>query len=155
MKPTGRPLLLTARSENLPQWVRARDAVLTLALWAGCAWTWLQLFPQVEAWLHASVTDGVEFDLPPIVGIAGHGLALAGGLIVIYVVWGIVTWWRTEADKKLPAPSPLEAAREAESAGATPEEIAAWREQGSVTIRIGRDGRIERPAPENVQGSRH
>lgn len=104
----------------------------------------------MEAWLHASLDDGVDFDLPPIVGIAGHGLALTGGLIVIYVVWGVFTWLRTEADKKLPPPAPLEPEREAELAGASPEEISAWRDQASVTIRIGRDGRIERPAKVSV-----
>jgi len=150
MKPTGRPLLLTARSENLPLWVRARDAVLTLLLWAGCAWTWLQLFPQVEAWIHASLDDGIDFDLPPIVGLAGHGLALAGGLIAAYITKGIFTWLRTDADKKLPPPPPLEAAREAAMAGATQAEITAWREQGSITVHLGRDGRIERPPPVNV-----
>jgi hypothetical protein len=150
MKPTGRPLLLTARSENLPLWVRARDAVLTLLLWAACAWTWLQLFPQVEAWIHASLDDGIDFDLPPIVGLAGHGLALAGGLIAAYITKGIFTWLRTDADKMLPAPAPLAPDREAELAGASQEEITAWRAQDSVIIRIGRDGRIERPARVSV-----
>jgi poly-beta-1,6-N-acetyl-D-glucosamine biosynthesis protein PgaD len=142
MKRSGRPLLLTNATEHVPAWMRVRDAVLTLLLWLGCGYMWLQLFPELERWLEARGRADLSFELPAIVGIVKQGLLLVGGLLVFYLGWAVRTWRRTEADLKHPAPPALAPAEEIRAYDLPETDLPALRAAASLTIQTGPDGRI-------------
>lgn len=143
MKPAGRPLILTAETERLPGWVRARDTALTLLLWIGCGWMWLQLFPEVERWLEARSRADLDYQLPAVVPLLRQGLLLTGVLLVSYLIWSYRTWRGANRDTALPPPPHLPPDEEARAHGLPPDQLPSLRSQTSLTVLMGRDGRVE------------
>jgi len=144
MKPTGRPLLLTNATEHVPAWMRLRDSVLTLLLWFGCGYMWLQLFPEIERWFEARGREDLSFELPAIVGIVQQGMLLVAGLLVFYLSWALRTWRQTEADLLRPAPEALAPGEEVRAYGLPAADLPALRAASSFTIETGPDGQIGR-----------
>jgi poly-beta-1,6-N-acetyl-D-glucosamine biosynthesis protein PgaD len=143
MKQTGRPLIITAATEHLPWWVRARDAGLTLLLWIGCGWMWLQLFPEVRNWYVARSRDDLEYQVPAIVELLQRGLLYTGVLLATYALWSYQTWREANRDTTLPAPPELPPDEEARRHGLPADQLPGLRAAASVTIHLGRDGRVE------------
>jgi poly-beta-1,6-N-acetyl-D-glucosamine biosynthesis protein PgaD len=142
MKPTGRPLILTAETEHLPIWVRVRDLILTVLLWLSCGKMWLELFPEIKSWNAAKASEELTYELPTILVLLEHGVLLIGGLLVTYFFWGLYTFRRANRDLDLPVPPHLPPEEEARAYGIKPEEIPALRELASVTVLAGKDGQI-------------
>ena len=143
MKATGRPLIITARTEQLPAWVRARDLGLTALLWVGCAWMWLQLFPEVQQWYLARSREDLEYQVPAIVALLQTGLLYTSALLLTYLLWSFQTWRDANRDIDLPAPPPLPPEEEARIHSLPPSQLAPLRTAASVTMLIGHDGQVK------------